>query len=343
MPRYGRCSSGTFDSSSSWTGEFTLNNSTAWTSCYTQALIALEILMVLALVGSLLLVLKTRSKTPWTKKIFLFFVAAILLMIFTSTFQCIDRILPILNEGCVRGQKFYFIFEIIVNALQYLADAILLAVIFVYMIPSSVSAKLSTQSSRFQGPTLIHLLICAPLGLIWLVTTIFQLVIIVRSANPGTASGSIARAIRTLDLVYNGIYFVAAVEIFALGAIILTSCSKTINDIPPGYTKKSLLLFPILISLPLFIRSFWQVTISARWNLNLRFSSNGFMSPEVRFAQILFYYLCTTLIYIGLALIIKSFGSEPTFTSVHDAEEDQAGSGSGNPNCETEAGYIVNE
>lgn len=266
----------------------------------------------------------------------------------TSTFHFIDTIL---NEQNLCIQAVYLIFEITFVTLRYLADALLLAAIFAHLIPGFKTADRNSQSSRSKGSKFVHLLICLPLGLLWLVITILYLAILIQHiARNGSASNSnFVEAVRNLDLTYNGIYFIAAVEIFALGIIILTSGSKqhsdtlqigrnrkvAQNDFQKSTTTRTLLtlhpqslfLFAVLISVPLMIRAFWQIVITARWNLSDETSSDDVTSPPTHLAHMLFYYLCTTIVYIGLALVIRGPSLETMFTNVHQAQQENAGLG----------------
>ncbi|KAL9030084.1 MAG: hypothetical protein Q9180_006946 [Flavoplaca navasiana] len=305
-----------------WTSLVTLNSGTAWTSNFVRAMLALEIVMTLALTGTLLSFLVTHKRTSAAEKRFIWFLAAISLMIFTSTFHFIDTILNEQNH-CV--QAVYLIFQIIFVNLRYLADALLLAAIFAHL--SFKTTDRDSQSLRSRGPTFVHLLMCLPLGLLWLVITVLYLVIIIQQiTRTGSVSNSnFFEAVRKLDLAYNGIYFIAAVEIFALGLIILTSSLKQhSHTLHTGRNKKLLFLFAVLISVPLMIRAFWQIVITARWNLSDETSFDDVTSPPIRLTHMLFYYLCTTLVYIGLALVIRGPTLETIFASVHQAQQENA-------------------
>ena len=64
-----------------WTSLVTLKRGTGWTSNYVRAILALEIIMTLALIGTLASFLATRKRTSAAKKRFIWFLAAISLMI----------------------------------------------------------------------------------------------------------------------------------------------------------------------------------------------------------------------------------------------------------------------
>ncbi|KAL8878739.1 MAG: hypothetical protein Q9198_003519 [Flavoplaca austrocitrina] len=301
-----------------WTSLVTLKSGTGWTSNYVRAILALEIIMTLALIGTLASFLATHKRTSAAKKCFIWFLAAISLMIFTSTFHFIDTIL---NEQNLCVQAVYLIFEIFFVTLRYLADALLLAAIFAHLVPGFKTTDRDSQSSRSRGQTFVHLLICLPLGLLWLVITVLYLVIIIQQI---TRTGSVSdnnfvEAVRKLDLTYNGIYFIAAVEIFALGIIILTSSSKQhSHTLHTGRNRK--VLKTMFNPIPYKV-------ITARWNLSDETSFDDVTSPPVRLAHMLFYYICTTHVYIGLALVIRGPSLETMFTNVHQRQQENAGLG----------------
>ena len=262
----------------------------------------------------------------------------------TSTFNFINIIL---NEECVSVQQVYLIFSVIFTSLGYLADVLLLATTFVYLIPRSILTRHATQSAKNLGPTLLHFLFCGLLGLFWLVITVILLAVVIQQVrDTGIVSNfDLINGLRKLDFTYNLLYFFAALEIVALAVMKLTSRARDPNGSnEPTNTKRvcepvdhpihlnpslttdvqQSLLFLILISLPLFVRSVWQLTIAARYELQNNISV-GFEREQLRLAQMLFYYLCTTLIYIGLALVIKQLGAETPFTNDMPETEEEKG------------------
>ena len=210
----------------------------------------------------------------------------------------------------------------------------------------------ATQSSRNRGPTLLHLLFCGLLGLFWLAITVILLAVVIQQVrDTGIVSNlDLINGVRKLDFTYNLLYFFAALEIVALAVMKLTSRAKDPNGSnEPTHSKKvcepvdhpthlnpsltinvqQSLLFLILIALPLLIRSIWQLAIAARYKLQNSISV-GLQREQLRVAQLFFYYLCTTLIYIGLALVIKQLGAETPFTNdMQETEEEKGKAGLG--------------
>ncbi|KAL8657416.1 MAG: hypothetical protein Q9226_001930 [Calogaya cf. arnoldii] len=307
-------------SGSSLRGDYDSN--AGWTSQYGRATLAFEIIMALALLSTLIFSSTNRKRISAAKQLYICFLVAISLMIFTSTFHITDTIL---NEECLRVQNVYLIFEIIFLLLKYLADALLLAAIFIYLIPRSILTRQFTQSSPSKGPTYLHLLPCALLGLFWLVLTILYLILI----NTVISTSGLVSGVRKLDFTYNLIYFLASLEIIVLAVMRLTSSRSKAGreSVQTSENKKSPLFFLLFISLPLLIRSIWGLAISARFNLSSDFFA--LENPALRLVQQLFYYLCTTLIYLGLALIVKNLSSEPTFTNMGQSSEEEGKAGLG--------------
>ncbi len=262
----------------------------------------------------------------------------------TSTFNFINIIL---NEECLSVQQVYLIFNVIFSSLRYLADVLLLATTFTYLIPRSILTRHATQNSRNLGSTLLHLLFCGLLGLFWLVITVILLAVVIQQVRDTGIVGNfdLINGVRKLDFTYNLLYLFAALEIVALAVMKLTSRAKDPNGsneptnskrvcelvdhpihLDPSLTTniQQPLLFLILIALPLLIRSVWQLAIAARYELEYSISV-GLEREQLRLAQMLFYCLCTTLIYIGLALVIKQLGAETPFTNAMQETEEEKG------------------
>ncbi|KAI4281451.1 MAG: hypothetical protein L6R38_003689, partial [Xanthoria sp. 2 TBL-2021] len=140
----------------------------------------------------------------------------------------------------------------------------------------------------------------------------------------------LVNAVRKLDFTYHLLYFFAALEIVALAVMRLTSRPKApSSSIEPTDDKNQPLLFLLLISIPLLIRSIWQIAIAARYELRDKFFVD-IEGEALRLVQMLFYYLCTALIYFGLALIIRHLGAETSFIgNVHETEEQKGKAGLG--------------
>ncbi|KAL8896703.1 MAG: hypothetical protein Q9192_002949 [Flavoplaca navasiana] len=307
---------------SSWNSGFNINGGTAWASHFGRALLAFEILMVLALVGTFIFSLVPRRRASTGKKLFICFLFAICVMTFTSTFHFIDRIL---NEECVRVQTVYPVFQSIFITLSYLADALLLLAIFIYLIPRSAISKHTNGSSQSKLPLLLHLFVCGLLGLWWLIITILDLAnsiqLIMESGL--VSSAALRRAVARLDFSYNIIYFLASLEIVILAVIRLKSRSKVQDDeVQASEGRKAPLLFLLLISLPLLIRSIWQLAFAARYTLpnDSSIFYDESLGARVQFAKMLFYYICTALVYFSLAVIMKNLGQGTAFTIANQVE-----------------------
>ncbi|KAI4095261.1 MAG: hypothetical protein LQ339_007320 [Xanthoria mediterranea] len=328
MSRSSRCSytsrSSMYYNDNSWTSKYTLHGGSAWESPYQRAILAFEIIMVIALAATLVFSILSRKTARAAKAMFAWFLATLSVMLFTSIFNFINIIL---NEECVSVQQVYLIFNVIFSSLRYLADVLLLATTFTYLIPRSILTRHATQSSRNLGPTLLHLLFCGLLGLFWLVITVILLAVVIQQVrDTGIVSNfDLINGVRKLDFTYNLLYFFAALEIVALAVMRLTSRTKDPNGSnEPTNSKRHPLLFLVLISLPLLIRSIWQLAIAARYELQDSIIV-GLQREQLRLAQLLFYFLCTTLIYIGLALVIKQLGAETPFTNAMQETEEEKG------------------
>ncbi|KAL8881356.1 MAG: hypothetical protein Q9215_005881 [Flavoplaca cf. flavocitrina] len=307
----------------SWNSGLNLNGGTAWASHYDRALLAFEILMVLALIGTFVFSLVPRRHTSTSKKLFICFLFAICVMIFTSTFDFIDRIL---NEECVRVQTIYLVFREIFVTLSYLADALLLVAIFIYLIPRSAISKHVNGSSRSKLPLLLHLFVCGLLGLWWLIITILDLADVIQLVMQSglVSNAALHRAVARLEFSYNIIYFLASLEIVILAVIRLKSRSRVPDDeVQASEGRKAPLFFLLLISLPLLIRSIWQLAFAARYTLSDDSSIfyDESLGARVQLAKMLFYYICTALVYFGLAVIMKSLGQGTTFTIANQVED----------------------
>ncbi|KAL8868252.1 MAG: hypothetical protein Q9198_008248 [Flavoplaca austrocitrina] len=261
-----------------------------WMGHYVRALFAFDILLLLALIGTLIYTLIARKRNRAARTLFVCFLAAICFMILFSASYFIDTLLTVLTESRASIHYVHTIFQLLWPLLKLLADAVLLSAIFIYLLPRCLIIKHPTPSFRSKVPILLHVLFPGLLGLLWLTIFILTLAPIIQQTN-----GS-SRVISTSDL--SGI--VSRLEFSAL-------------------------LFLLMISLPLLIRSIWSLTISARYTLRDYYESDDLLEVvRVHFANMLFYFICTTLIYIGLALIINSLGQEATFTSAYQLENGDA-------------------
>lgn len=121
----------------------------------------------------------------------------------------------------------YVLFLVIFSFLQYLADALLLAAIFNYMVPRSGIATPATQSAPVNVPTRLNASLCSLLIVMWLVMTVLASV----GLTQGFWGSSMYIGAQWLGLVFNVLYLCAAFEILLLATIALRT-SEQPNSIP---------------------------------------------------------------------------------------------------------------
>ncbi|KAL8789327.1 MAG: hypothetical protein Q9213_001250 [Squamulea squamosa] len=133
----------------------------------------------------------------------------------TFTFQAIDHIL---NEECVAVLQLYSIFSTLFWCLQYLANVLLLAAIFTYIIPRSVLTRQATQGTRTNPPLLLHLLFCGLLILFWLVITALAVAIVVQQVQGSGPVSNLAlvRSLGRVEFVFDLFYLFATLEVIGL-------------------------------------------------------------------------------------------------------------------------------
>ncbi|KAL9036099.1 MAG: hypothetical protein Q9180_004490 [Flavoplaca navasiana] len=293
-----------------------------WIDHYVRALFAFDILLLLALIGTLIYTLIARKRIPAARTLFVCFLAAICFMILFSAFYFIDIIL---REERPSVQLVYTIFQLLWVLLKLLADAFLLSAIFIYLLPRCLITEHPAPNFRSKVPILLHVLFPGLLGLLWLTIFILTLVAIIQQTNGSSvvvSTSDLSGIVSKLEFVYYLHYLLAALEIIVLAGMRLAFHLRTRGEgVQISKNRKSSLLFLLMISLPLLIRSIWSLTISALYTLRDYYKSDDLVEVvRVHFANMLFYFICTTLIYIGLALIIKSLGQEATFTSAYQLE-----------------------
>ena len=141
------------------------------------------------------------------------------------TDQAIDRILGEEQHTVGTG---YRISTAILWYLQYLADVLLLAAIFTYIIPRVASARQSTGSTRtYSAPLFLHILLCGLLVILWLVMTIVGIIEVARQALGLDKEDPHSRRITVF--VFDTLYLFAALEILGL-AVIAIVLSRRGND-----------------------------------------------------------------------------------------------------------------
>ncbi|KAI4267567.1 MAG: hypothetical protein LQ337_008286 [Flavoplaca oasis] len=306
-----------------------------WVGHYVRALFAFDILLLLALIGTLIYTLIARKRIPAARTLFVCFLAAICFMILFSVFYFIDIIL---KEERATVQYVHTIFQLLYALLKLLADAFLLSAIFIYLLPRCFITKHPRVGCFLSKvPILLHVLFPGYIGLLWLTIFILTLAAIIQKANGSSgvvSTSDLSVIVSRLEFAYYVQYFLAALEIIVLAGMRLAFQLRPRGDgVQISRTRKSSLVFLLMISLPLLIRSIWSLTISARYTLRDYWKSDDLMEVvRVHFANMLFYLICTTLIYIGLALIIKGLGQDATLTSAYQLEN-------GDGTAETSSGF----
>ena len=85
MSRSSGCSyssrSSIYYNDNSWTSKYTLNGGSAWESPYQRAILAFEIIMVIALAATLVFSILSRKTTRAAKAMFAWFLAALSVML----------------------------------------------------------------------------------------------------------------------------------------------------------------------------------------------------------------------------------------------------------------------
>ncbi|KAL8914995.1 MAG: hypothetical protein Q9171_000435 [Xanthocarpia ochracea] len=213
------------------------------------------------------------------------------------TYQAIDRIL---GEGQHIVGTGYHISTAILCYLQYLADALLLAAIFTYIIPRVASARQSTGDTRtYSAPLFLHILLCGLLVVLWLVMTIVGIVEVARQALGLAEEDPHSRRITVF--VFDTLYLFAVLEILGL-AVIAIWLSRRGNDRTSN--KHHLpLVFLILVSVPLFVRQTWEFAFRIAYKLST-IGDLDLILP-ILLARQIFATLCTISVYAGLALVMK--------------------------------------
>ncbi|KAI4246134.1 MAG: hypothetical protein L6R40_002086 [Gallowayella cf. fulva] len=313
--------------------------------------------MVLALIAILIGSLVTRKRTPAARTMFEWFIAAISLRIFSSAWNSIDRIL---NEECLEVRAVYIVFDVLFTYLAFLAESLLLGAILCYLVAQPLFSRQSPQQKRRKTLTFPHLFFCGLLTLVWLVITVLALAAVIQSVTGGgvVSSYGLIDGVRKLIGVFYFIYLMATGEEilgFAISTLISLRRETTevhqsgrkvrtqpashpiiatllpSNNPTPAFPNPQLtnnqppqlnILFLTLIGFPLIIRSIYQIVIAAKYDLMLRYYT-VFEPPKARLAHALFVYLCTTIIYAGLVVIIRNMHEEDA--TVTDTENGAAG------------------
>lgn len=138
----------------------------------------------------------------------------------------------VLVEQCARVEQLYIIFDDILLSLFSLADALLLATIFTYLIPLTPFARNNTVGRRAMSPPLMmHLGFCGLLSLFWIIIMCVSLAFSIQGVlSTGDYQLDTLNALWKLQLVYDILYLIAALEVLALSAAVLSS--------PKGHDRK---------------------------------------------------------------------------------------------------------
>ncbi|KAI4222908.1 MAG: hypothetical protein L6R36_005799 [Xanthoria steineri] len=310
-----------YPSPSAWLDADTLS-SLGWRA-HTAASFALTIIMILALIGILGWTLKSRVRTTATKATLTWFITAICFTIVTLVVRFIQY-LVVASLGSV--SQSYAVVIVIFNTFQYLADALLLAAIFAYMIPRSAFARPSTTSTPPKAPTRLHLSLCGLLIVLWLVITALRLAAVLRLLRDsyGEDFFRLYLSSQWLEIAFDIFYLLAACEIFCLAMMAVTSSRNPKDN--TSRNDQQQLLFLVLVGIPLLIRQAWEFALG----LASIFNSGIKVYPELiraGLARQIFYVLCTTIIYAGLLLLMKNL-SRKKFSN-RNAYGDPKNSGNG--------------
>ncbi|KAL8885324.1 MAG: hypothetical protein Q9192_006663 [Flavoplaca navasiana] len=260
------------------------------------ATFALNIILLSTLIGVLLWFLLSRARTTATRSTSAYFITAISLTILTLFVRFVAFLV-----GTDVSSFAYALFLVIFGFLQYLADALLLAAIFAYMVPRSVIATPPTQSTPVNVPTRLNASLCSLLIVMWLVMTVLQSAAVVQ----GFRGISMYVGAQWLGLVFNVLYLCAAIEILLLATFALRTSGQP-NSIP-SQNRQQWLLFLALVATPLVVRQIWESAWSFAYILKSRNGTE--YDPEMIGAGVarqVFYVVCTTMVYAGLVLLLKN-------------------------------------
>ncbi|KAL8853673.1 MAG: hypothetical protein Q9221_001484 [Calogaya cf. arnoldii] len=249
--------------------------------------------MVIALVGILFWALRSRLRTSATKRTFAWFITAISLAISTLIFSVINFFVLGLASYAV------LVFIALFSPFQYLADATLLAAIFTYIIPRSAFARSSAPTTRTNAHIRLHLFFCGLLIAIWFAITALGLATVIKLFQSDRHDVySILGGYGVLMIIFNVLYLPAALEICCLAIMALTSSRKLNNN--NSRNDQQSLLFLALIGAPLLVRQVFELP-------------GTFVTEDANFqiARQVVYFVCTTIIYAGLVLLMKNISRKP--------------------------------
>ncbi|KAL8878148.1 MAG: hypothetical protein Q9198_003986 [Flavoplaca austrocitrina] len=260
------------------------------------ATFALNIILLSTLIGLCLWFLLSRARTTASRSTFAYFNAAISLAILALLVRSVTFFI-----GLAESSISYALLLVIFSFLQYLADALLLAAIFAYMVPRSATATPATQNTPRNVPTRLNASLCSLLIVMWLAMTVLQSAAVAQ----GFRRISMYAAAPWLGFVFHVLYLCAAFEILLLGTIALRTSEQS-NSIP-SRNRQQWLLFLTLVATPLVVRQIWESAMSLAYILKSR---NGTEYDDdmigAGIARQVFYVVCTIMVYAGLVLLLKN-------------------------------------
>ncbi|KAL8919050.1 MAG: hypothetical protein Q9208_007016 [Pyrenodesmia sp. 3 TL-2023] len=154
------------------------------------------------------------------------------------------------------------------------------------------------------------------LGIFWLLITVLVLAYNIQSITASESDG-LYEAVTKVKFVFDLLYLFVVVAIL-FGAISLITSSKGDND---ARQKKPIMMI-VAIGVLLFIRQMWITVLDGHYNLGTVESDYRVEGEDLAFANSMFYYVCTVLVYAALVAAMSGLqmgsGSESGETGNHD-------------------------
>ncbi|KAI9840113.1 MAG: hypothetical protein M1837_001917 [Sclerophora amabilis] len=186
----------------------------------------------------------------------------------------------------------FFIFLPILDSAGTLAEVWLLGVIYsLYHVLANKDTKLH-RSLRWA-----HIVFCVFLLLLYLAILSGNIVFYVDLVGyrAWLATSSFRLHLARLRVAYNALYFCATLEVCCLAVLLLIS---SIRGRQGGASKRTALLFLILIPAPLVIRTVFQLAVVVRRNYHKLLVTNAAFV-----AYIIVYSFCTIILYAGVLTV----------------------------------------